>query len=331
MNSSKCTRTIISPCTAHDFPPPRLPIEIVEQILLEGWLSSMSPLERIAFKNTVALVSKVWLATLTRICFHDVYLLAPAFWERQWWMVESGSTKSPVGLVEADTYPVLCRSITQQVLSSKTTPPGHLDPQRQWRGHRIWDLLSMFHRLSYLPNLRELVLECYHPDVISNQYISFQAPIVQLEVAYDITSKVPPWLIDALCGSGNRKSNGGVPWALPHFEFILASPNDTLAVGKVLKLCPHLELAQEAFTIGVYLISSSRRVPQNCVVILGPMAPSNCHVEKGRGSIHRGSEIVRGSVLGFILETGIERDRPRSHDRPSYGSNVAHVFVHRSG
>lgn len=299
-----------------------IPIELLEEILRCGWLSPQFMRERIAFMTSVALVSKTWLQILLRIIYRDVYIPSTPYLDHDRQFIVRQSPLFHKFLPDVSPSQ-LCRTITQQIpVSNKTTRHGRLS---HFRGKLVQNMLSTFHGLSLMPNLRTLAAEYYNPAFRENHTFPFCASIIQLHLEYTFGSDCPSWLVDALLASRQSTSNH-FPWALPHLEHISASVNeDPTSFVKVLDCCPHLRLAEEMFTVRVHILSSLR-VPENCIIFHGIMPSFDARVVNYHDF---GPKTVRGCAPVLVLMKDDDRDCEPSMDLSNMFRNVQ-VFVHKN-
>jgi len=268
--------------------------------------------------TSVALVSKTWLKILMRITCRDIYIPSypyPAH-DRKFTIGRSPIFHKLLPVVSPGQ---LCQTITLQI-------PVLLREARYIEGSSIRDMLSTFHGLSLMPNLRSLAVEYFHPTFRGGPSYPgpFCASIVQLHLEYTFESDCHRWLIDGLLA--NRHSTlKHLPWALPYLEHIStpATEDPTKSIIKVLDRCPHLRLAEERFTIRVHILSSSQLVPENCLIFHGAMPSFNaCVVDyHDFGS----PKTIRGSAPVLVLND--DRVCGSSIDLSNMFRNV-HVFCH---
>jgi hypothetical protein len=312
--SDACPRDVSHPFSAHI----RVPIELLEKILRCGWFSPRFSSERIAFINSVALVSKTWLEALLRIICRDVYIpLTPHYLADERQIIVGWSPFFDKFL--PDVYPTqLCRTITRQIpVSGKTT-------RHDFQGKSTQNMLSTFRGLSFMPNLRTLSVEYYNPAFGRNHIFSYHASIIQCHLEYIFGSDFPRWVMEALLASGHSTSKH-LPWALPKLEHISTPVNEdpTTSIVKVLDHCPHLRLADERFTIRVNILSSSRHVPDDCIIFHGVMPSFDA------GIMDFGPKTVRGSALVLVFMKEDDMVCESSIDLSNTSRNVQ-VFVHKN-
>lgn len=269
------------------------------------------------FMTSVALVSKTWLKVLIRITCRDLYCIpTPRLAHDR----EFTIGRSPIfHELSHDVSPSqLCHTITQ------LSPALDITPRRCSQRKEILNILSTFHGLSFKPNLRSLTVE-YHSSFWRNP--SF--PIIQLHMEYTFPSDCPRWLIDALLVNDRHSRSKHLPWALPYLEHTSTpvTEDPTTSIMKVLDRCSHLRLAEERFTIRVHILSSSRLVPENCIIFHGAMQSFDaCVVDY----LDFGPKKIRGSVPILVLMKD-ENDRlcEPSTDLSNMFRNV-HIFALRS-
>ncbi|KAF8956925.1 hypothetical protein BDZ97DRAFT_1763326 [Flammula alnicola] len=327
-----------------------LPSEVLEQVLSEAWLSVMSAEERKVVVTSISLVSKLWLAIFARISTRDIFILSSSSLDFYRRLLDGRSPsywQHPLESRAAD----LCRSFTRQMPIS--TNKSYIYSNRSvfhsfecLRRKHMRDLLATFRLLPYLPNMRSMLVEYYYPGLGSKnatQFVSFNVPVVRLELEYTFSPDAPLWIIDELGLSGRtrRPKQRHVPWAPPDLEHI--STTEDQSVAQLLQLCPHLELAvEEQFKIQVQILSSSRFVPTHCAIVHGAMAPSSCITTRREGcppasrfwkvnSSDPAPRSVRGSALGFILDTATNAPQAPIVTAAKNRWRNVHVLVQRRG
>ena len=303
-----------------------IPIELLEEILRCSWFSPMiSMQERIAFMTSVALVSKTWLDVLLRIICRDVYIPSTPYLahDRQFIVGRSPFFHKMLPNISPRQ---LCRTITRQIpVSGEPTRHRRLS---HFQGKSIQDMLSTFHGLSLMPNLQTLTIEYYNSAFGKNHIFSFCASIVQLHLEYTFGSDCPRWLMDALLSS-RQSTSKYLPWEPPHLEHISTPVNEdpTTSIVRVLDRCPHLRLA-EKFTIRVLItLSSSRPIPENCIIFHGAMPSFDACVMNYHGF---GPKTARGTAPVLVLMNDDSRVCEPSIDFSNMLRNVQ-VFVHKNG
>jgi hypothetical protein len=281
--------------------------------------------ERIAFMTSVALVSKTWLDVLLRIICRDVYIPSTPYLAngRQFIVGRSPFFHKILPNISPSQ---LCRTVTRQIpVSGKTSRHRGLS---HFQGKSIQDMLSTFHSLSLMPNLRTLTVEYYNPAFGKNHIPSLCASIVQLHLQYTFGSDCPRWLMDALLSS-RQSTLKHLPWEPPHLEHISTPVNEdpTTSTVRVLDRCPHLRLAEEKFTIRVLTLSSSRPIPENCIIFHGAMPSFDACVMNYHGF---GPKTVQGTAPVLVLMNDDNRVCESSIDLPNMFRDVQ-VFVHKNG
>ncbi|KDR80537.1 hypothetical protein GALMADRAFT_1090191 [Galerina marginata CBS 339.88] len=287
-----------------------LPTELLEKILTEAWLSAMSPIERTTFIESVSRASKTWLATLAIIATRDIYVSTP-FLDRDRRAIEDQSHFHWQSAPEISPFQ-FCRSFTRQIPISQTynVPHSYLSRRERLRRKAYRELLSIFHVLPCMPSLSTLSIE-YLKDIKqpgTGSFLSFHLRVVRLEVEYTFSSDMPTWLVDelGLSGKAKRPMNKSVPWELPDLHHVSTSTTDPTSSGDVLKLCPHLELAEETFRMEMKVLSVSHKIRKHSAIVHGPLSlPTLRYKELSKGKQGTGViNIVRGSALGLVLFAG---------------------------
>jgi hypothetical protein len=297
-----------------------IPAELLEEILRWGWFSLMFIQERNAFKTSVALVSKTWLKILIRITCRDIYTPSTPYPTHDREFTTIGRFPIFHKFLPDVTPSQLCQTITRQI--------PVLSNARYIEKKSIQDMLLTFHGLSLMPNLRSLAVEYHHSTFWEKSFFPFRASIVQLHLEYAFASDCPRWLVEALLANRHDSELKRFPWNLPDLEHISTPVTDkdpTKSIIKVLDRCPQLRLAEETFTVRVHILSSSRLVPENCIIFHGAMplfdaCAMDYHCDFGRPKTIRGS----APVLVLMEDDGVCEP---SIDLSNMFRNV-HIFCH---
>ncbi|KAH9479458.1 hypothetical protein JR316_0008052 [Psilocybe cubensis] len=303
-----------------------LPTELLEQILTEAWVSSMSPEERKKFVKTISRASKTWAATLARVCSRDVYIIEEEL-------------QFPKRIETDYSSFQLRRSLTRQLPlpSFALTTYGSFTQFERLRKRAMKDLLSTFRGLPYAPNLSKLSVEYFSQGTSSCSIIAFDVRVIRMEVEYNFVPDTPSWLLDelGLTGRGRLSKSSHTPWEIPDLDHISTSDSDASAFGDILRLCPHLEMpTTKTFGINLRILSSSDYVPQHSSIVHGPVSfpkflgwiSENDLKQHRNGCIPEG---ICGKSLGLVLDNPIY-SRGRSQDLTNMIRNVG-VFTQRSG
>ena len=197
-------------------------------------------------------------------------------------------------------------TISGNVLQDQTITLTHqfpLIPVRKLQslhGRPIRDLLSVFRSLPYLGSLRRLCIE--YTGLLEGQRASFQwhFHVVHLEVEYRIPSKVPYWLVDAICHP-DAPTSTCTSWTLPRFEYIsTADGSRDHYLHKVLSMCPHLEWSR--YSIQATIRSSSEPVAKNAILVHGPLIPVQSSTKMTTGEWHQKCWHIKGRSMALVLE-----------------------------
>jgi hypothetical protein len=305
--------------------PSSLPIELLEEILTIAWLSKMSPDRRRTFAISMILVSKLWMEIFRRVSTQHVYVLSSESLEN-WKRVFQGPILHSCYPIRQDNYPTnLCSSVTRQ----NSARQGY----RQWTPYR--QLLSIFHALPYLPNLRALSSEYFTPGASCLEDVSL--PVVRLGLEYTFHPDTYTWIIDALLLPHSGPKH--VPWALPELELISTTNNNPSSIGAVLEQFTHLEVPNDRnLKLGVRILSSSAHIPENCAIVHGPVSTFRalsipyrsipCRESRFRFGKEFPSRMVHGMGVGIVLDVGSARGRSNVVD-PSNTMRSGHVFMQR--
>ena len=299
---------------------PLLPVELLEEILTIAWLSNMSPDKRRALAISNLLVSKSWMETFRRVSNQHVFvssLESLRVWERS---LQGRVSYSRCGIRRDAHPPNSCHSLTRQT--------SNVSGKHQSKFYR--ELFSTLHALPYLPNLRNLMFECFMPGESCSRGVSL--PVIHLAVEYTFHPDTHTWIIDSLLmpHSGHKH----VPWALPELELVSTANNDPKTIGGVLEQLTHLEVASDRnLKLEMRILSSSAHIPENCAIVHGPVSTfRNMSVSYDESRFGCGKEFsprrVRGVGVGLVLDVGSTRGRGNVMD-PSNTIRSGHVFMQR--
>ncbi|KAI0073266.1 hypothetical protein K474DRAFT_1666819 [Panus rudis PR-1116 ss-1] len=226
-----------------------LPVEIIEKIVTETWLSPMSNGERTSLFVSLCLVNHTWLETFVRIFLKDVHILSPSFAERYiaLFREKSRDETDEAYLLSgiSATANRACRTITFRI-EQDLANPSFTAPTRNSRlannGHApadtISDLLHTISSLNYLPNLRHVTVEYVNgsfDDLFDHaRLLSFPSQVTHLSLNYLHPKQKP----------SDRLS---FPlWKMPNVRTLCLSGMPTAYVTALIATCPninHLELA----------------------------------------------------------------------------------------
>lgn len=316
--------------------PPSLPTELLEQILSEAWLTSMTPPERKMFVKYVSRTSKIWSDTLLRVSTRDIYTsLLPPDRNRR-----SLEEEYPFCWRSQPEYPPfhLCRSYTLQVPFPRSATRGHTISLQRLRKRAIRDLLWTFRGMSYAPNLSRLSVEYFSPTSPQDpEYFPttvFHLPIIRLEVGYTF-SDTPIWLLDelGLNGANHQCSCKATSWKVPDIYHISAPDNDPVSFGNILRMCPHLEIAGGE-DLNVEILSSSDRVSKEAALVHGSLSFMRKFTRtpkkesEGDSGWPTTQTIIQGRALALVLND-TTRDEDTELD-PTQTQRFLELFKYRN-
>jgi len=275
-----------------------LPLELLEQVLNEAWLSWMTPTERAHFSEAVSLASPIWAATLDKICAMHVYSLEPdiEFPKKRNHMCMRSSQIGGPGVPAI----YLCKTFTRQIPSTKSYLSSRSMPRKALK-----EMLATFRGLPFVPSLRTLSVEFFDQGFdyqrISSISFALHASIIKLDVEYTISSTTPTWVVEALGLLGNKEQQQTkyAPCALPELYHISTPCDGPASFGSVLQLCPHLELTEDNFGLEMRILNSSDKFESHWTIVHGPLSMS-VFLDNYRD--RPGYATLRGHALGLVFD-----------------------------
>lgn len=187
---------------------PRLaiPLEILDRIISQIWLSPLSTEDRIALMTSSVMVSHAWSNVFDHISSKDVYIPRPSYLP-QFFRLTRRDTQTR----ERSPRELLCRSIHLSVENSSVHPPCPAD-HRQCTGATVALALLVSTLSSYhggFPNLRILsfaFLNMNFYDVLTYyRFFRFPGQVTDLELSFSFDPATPPWLLKGLRSAQARR------------------------------------------------------------------------------------------------------------------------------
>ncbi|KAJ7114048.1 hypothetical protein C8R44DRAFT_630402 [Mycena epipterygia] len=239
---------------------PRLPVELMEQIILSAWHMPLSSDERITFMRSSMLVNSTWTDIFDLVSSRDVYIPSSAFCDHFIQRLQAQPpTEAPSSsflrnflrrfqrpskpLIEPRSANLACQSLTMQIANVGVHPDKN-GLSRLPMGTVFDDLLETIDAWSLAPNLRRLNIE-YRDAVFDDIFqrtglAALPSQITHLEVCYSFSAATPAWLIDSVRENQERQRNiGWVSRSITKLSVIGAGEN---TIADMVRACPNASL-----------------------------------------------------------------------------------------
>ncbi|KAI0731209.1 hypothetical protein C8Q76DRAFT_718047 [Earliella scabrosa] len=235
--------------------PPRLPHELVSQILDELWDAPHSEDERISLTQTLCLVNRTWLCLFLRIALRNVHLpyaLSPELFLR---LLPERTLNpeecNPFTIEASKLANTICRSITFHV-DGRSVPEDDMDPSpaeirvysdTDPAANAVSTVLYMTTALQHLPNLQQISLQ-YTDWGYENVFEQLAAPyfpsqVTHLSIEFSFTAPALIPLSLYLKSMYSRHPNPRI--TLPNIRHLSVSGVPMEFVADMLKVCPNVE------------------------------------------------------------------------------------------
>ncbi|RDB23748.1 hypothetical protein Hypma_009094 [Hypsizygus marmoreus] len=290
-------RTFATELSATAEPIPKLPSELIEIIISELWLSSLSTDERVILMTSSRMVGRTWAHAVIRASFQDVFIPCSSYLRYYKRIVDQSVHKHDGNrsLVRD-----LCQSLTMQ---KHSTPPRATQMlfDGQCEGNplappSLRHFMDALYVIPHLPNIRILSLEYSNPDHNGDHFVSFSIPITSLELKYIFNPRTPAWLIEAMISNEDHQN---APWTLPPIRHISIIGDVDLVVAGLLAYCPALAHV-EFIPIQVEVMSPATIVTSQVIlhqplpelaVPTPPRSPGDSYELRGR-ALGIGAQII---------------------------------------
>lgn len=235
-----------------------LPIEVVENIILEAWFLPLSTDDRIGLMTSSTLVNKTWSSIFARISFRNVHI--PCHSYLRVYLGITGSFNSKVRSPEE----LACRSIHLRIEHIPVHPrPFALESTMSLALEPTAPDVLMGRALAQLvwtlgispggfPNLRTLSLEFVNLecDNIFANYRFFQFPhqVTDLELAFTFSPQTPPWLLRAL-RTKQARGNARTLMFLPFVRRLAIMGGSEAFVADIVDSCKELDTLEVDFPV----------------------------------------------------------------------------------
>ncbi|KAJ7777108.1 hypothetical protein B0H16DRAFT_948303 [Mycena metata] len=246
-------------------PIPRLPVELLQQIIDAAWNMPLSSNERIILMRASPLVNSAWAALFDIASSRDVYIPSAAFSDhfirrlrreptavvppssflggllnrfRQPWKPAFAPARSPN---------LACESITI-LLANPDVYPDKNGRIRLPMGAVLDELLETLDARSLAPNLRRLSIEYVDAgfdDVFQRVGLAALPPqITHLELQYSFSPEMPSWLVDSLRRKQEKQTRRTVGWDAQSIRRLSVFGAGVNTIQDALDACPNTELLE---------------------------------------------------------------------------------------
>lgn len=224
---------------------PRLPPELIEEVIFQAWHSPLPLNERILLMTSLPLVSRVALAAYLRISSIHVYFPTPSYANKFTRSLREGALHFPVQR-SISQIAELCHSITFEIVQQ--SPPLRalhwtVEPPM---GVALSDLLYNLRLFGDLPNFRTLTIRYIDVDLNDifdwARFIDFPRTVRWLNVEFAQTrlDVPPPKIVVTPPGLSPHISL----WTLPYLRHLKVSGGNDDLVSRLISAMPNLETVQ---------------------------------------------------------------------------------------
>lgn len=220
---------------------PRLPPEIVEEVMIRAWELPCTMSERILFMTSLPLVNRDVLATFIQVSSVDVHIPCPSFVDRFLRAICEGARPFPI--MPTRRVSELCRSITLQILQPSSPIRAVHWSAEPPMGVALSDLLYHIRVFGGLPNFRTLTVRYIDVDPYDifdwARFIDFPDTVefLNLESLRTETEISPPKIVITPPG---RSPNADL-WMLPNVRRLRVSGADQELISRLIMSMPNLE------------------------------------------------------------------------------------------
>ncbi|KAJ7036608.1 hypothetical protein C8F04DRAFT_1095102 [Mycena alexandri] len=244
---------------------PRLPVELLQQIIDAAWNTPLSSNERVTLMRTSPLVNSTWAALFDVASSRDVYIPSAAFFDHFIRRLRG----EPVTVVPAPSFlgglldrfrkpskpafaptrspNLACESITI-LLANPDVHPDKNGRIRLPMGAVLDELLETLDARSLAPNLRRLSIEYVDAgfdDVFQRVGLAALPPqITHLDLRYSFSPEMPSWLTESLRGKQEKQILRTIGWdaqSITRLSIVGAGEN---TIQDALAACPNTELLE---------------------------------------------------------------------------------------
>ncbi|KAJ7498158.1 hypothetical protein B0H11DRAFT_1998921 [Mycena galericulata] len=244
-------------------PIPRLPVELLTEIITVAWHMPLSSEERITFMVSSPLVNSTWADIFDTISSRDVYIPRYSYSElfirrlrKQPISTASSSSsffrslfpffgQTPKEHRQALPPNLACQSITIQITNVNVHPDRHGAVRLPMR-LALEEILDELDGRSFAPNLRCLTIEYVDAgfnDVFERDLLAaLPSEVTHLELHYSFSEATPSWLVKAL--REKQEGHRHVGWtaeSVTHLSVLGAGPN---TIRDALRACPRTQVLE---------------------------------------------------------------------------------------
>ncbi|KAJ7155884.1 hypothetical protein C8R46DRAFT_815347, partial [Mycena filopes] len=227
---------------------PRLPVELLQQIINAAWNSPLSCAERITLMRSSPLVNSTWAELFDLASSRDVYIPSSAFSEHFIRRLRDQPTTTVPTSSPARSPNLACQSITIQLVNTDLHPDknGRI---RLPMGAVLDELLETLDARAFLaPNVRRLSIEYVDAgfdDVFQRVGLAALPPqITHLDLRYSFSPQMPTWLLASLREKQERQNLRTVGWDAPSVTHLSVAGAGESTVQDALAACPNTEVLE---------------------------------------------------------------------------------------
>lgn len=229
---------------------PRLPPELVEEVMVRAWELPCTLSERIILMTSLPLVNRDVLATFIRVSSVDVHIPCPSFVDRFLQAMREGTRPFPI--TPTSKVSELCRAITLQI-SQPSSPirAVHWSAEPPM-GVALSDLLYHIRVFGGLPNFRTLTVRYINVDLYDiidwARFIDFPSTVefLNLESLWTETETCPPKIVITPPGRPPSCILWTLP-TLPNVRCLRVFGGDQEFISRLIMSMPNLEICTKTF------------------------------------------------------------------------------------
>jgi hypothetical protein len=221
---------------------PCIPIELVEQIVLETWALPLSEDDRVNFMTSSLLVNRMWMTLFVRISSQEVHIPCPSYVDRFVDILRGNSSIYNGGFLAF--LDQRCQSINATIANAPLVPAKGPPPM----GEALDRLLYMLNSIPHVPNLRTLRIQYQNIEfdyvVEPFRFVYLPIRIVNLELTFSFDSRTPSCVVDKMRGYAQPSY---WPWHMPSLCRLSMLGATSALMTDFRRCCPnagtHLETA----------------------------------------------------------------------------------------
>ncbi|KAJ6591645.1 hypothetical protein DFH09DRAFT_180401 [Mycena vulgaris] len=220
----------------------RLPVELIEQILISCWAMPLCVDDRITLMTSAVSVNSTWRALFLRVSSRDVHIPCPSFADhflsilRHECILEQDARDMPNRLCRSLTVQIANENINTSVFSRRELP---IEKALSRLLYRLHDLSA-----PALPNLRRIAIDYRDTgfDGVFDNWtlIAFPRQVTELELRYSFSPGMPHWLAGMLRAKHGRQACPP-PWTTPSVRTLTVLGSSESLVLDMVVTCPNVE------------------------------------------------------------------------------------------